>query len=113
MYANKSTGLDEIPAQFIKDGANIIKVPITAIINQSITTGVVPQSMKYARAGISSKPVLLLALREHNSLKTNSSVTGCKCIYLDLLTTYNCIYLDLLTTYKYIYLDLLITFTSI
>ena len=34
------------------------------------------------RAGISSKPVLLLALREHNSLKTNSSVTGCKTSFL-------------------------------
>ena len=44
----KVTGLDEIPARFIKDGANVIKVPITAIINQSITTGAVPQSMKYA-----------------------------------------------------------------
>jgi hypothetical protein len=49
LNANKSTGLDEIPARFIKDGANVIKVPITAIINQSITTGVIPQSMKYAR----------------------------------------------------------------
>jgi hypothetical protein len=49
LNANKSTGLDEIQARFIKDGGNVIKVPITAIINQSITTGVVPQSMKYAR----------------------------------------------------------------
>ena len=49
LNANKSTGLDEIPARFIKYGANVIKVPIIAIINQSITTGVVPQSMKYAR----------------------------------------------------------------
>ena len=49
LNANKSTGLDEIPARFIKDGANVIKIPITAIINRSITTGVVPQSMKYAR----------------------------------------------------------------
>ena len=48
----KVTGLDEIPARFIKDGGNVIKVPITAIINQSITTGVVPQSMKYARENI-------------------------------------------------------------
>jgi hypothetical protein len=45
LNTNKSTGLDEIPARFIKDGANVIKVPITAIINQSITTGVVPQSI--------------------------------------------------------------------
>jgi hypothetical protein len=51
---NTSTDLDEIPARFIKDGANVIKVPITSIINQSITTGVVPQSMKYARV----KPLL-------------------------------------------------------
>ena len=49
LNANKSTGLDEIPARLIKDGANVIKVPITAMINQSITTGVVPQSMKYAK----------------------------------------------------------------
>ena len=48
LNANKSTCLDEIPARFIKDGANVIQVPITAIINQSITTGVVSQSMKYA-----------------------------------------------------------------
>jgi hypothetical protein len=34
---------------FIRDGGNVIKVSITAIINQSITTGVVPQSMKYVR----------------------------------------------------------------
>jgi hypothetical protein len=34
------------------------------------------------RAGISSTPVLLLALREHSSLKTNSSVTGCKTSFL-------------------------------
>jgi hypothetical protein len=36
------------------------------------------------RAGISSKPVLVLALREHNSLKTNSSVTGCKTSFLSI-----------------------------
>jgi hypothetical protein len=29
-----------------------------------------------------SKPVLLLALREHNSFKTNSSVTGCQTSFL-------------------------------
>jgi hypothetical protein len=34
------------------------------------------------RAEISSKPVLLLALREHNALKTNSSVTSCKASFL-------------------------------
>ena len=49
LNASKSTGLDEIPARFIKDGANVIKTPITSIINQSISEGVVPLSMKYAR----------------------------------------------------------------
>ena len=34
----KSTGLDEIPARFIKDGAAVLTAPITFIINQSIVS---------------------------------------------------------------------------
>ena len=45
----KSTGLDEIPAKFLKLGASVLKKPITAIINQSITPCTVPSSMKEAR----------------------------------------------------------------
>ena len=45
----KSTGLDEIPARFIRDGACILKVPICYIVNQSIFSGIVPDDMKVAR----------------------------------------------------------------
>ena len=46
---NKSTGLDCIPARFIKDGAPILKGPITHIINKSIYTNEVLQGFKEAR----------------------------------------------------------------
>ena len=46
---SKSTGLDEIPARFIKDGAYVLKIPITFIVNLSITSGEVPEGMKIAR----------------------------------------------------------------
>ena len=45
----KSTGLDDIPARFIKDGAIVLTTPITHIVNLSITSGVVPNNMKMAR----------------------------------------------------------------
>ena len=47
--ASKSTGLDEIPARLIWDGARILKYPITSIINRSKYSSVVPMSIKYAR----------------------------------------------------------------
>ena len=43
LNTNKSTGLDEIPARFIKDGANVIKVPITAIITVNYHRGCSPE----------------------------------------------------------------------
>ena len=46
---SKSTGLDGLPARFIKDGAEFLKSPITLLINMSITTGTVPEEMKSAR----------------------------------------------------------------
>ena len=49
MNASKSTGLDGLPARFIKDGAPVIKIPVTYIVNLSIDTGVVPDDMKSAR----------------------------------------------------------------
>ena len=45
---SKSTGLYEIPAKFIKDGAYVLKIPITFIVNLSITSGEVPEGMKIA-----------------------------------------------------------------
>ena len=45
----KATGLDDLPARFIRDGAEGIAYPISYIINLSIKTGVVPDEMKTAR----------------------------------------------------------------
>jgi hypothetical protein len=46
---NKSTGLDGIPARFLRDGAVAIKDPLTHIINISINSGYVPTDFKLAR----------------------------------------------------------------
>ena len=45
----KASGLDDIPALFIKDGATAITHVITHIINLSLTTGTVPEDFKLAR----------------------------------------------------------------
>ena len=49
LNSSKSTGLDELPARFIKDGAKVLKIPITFIVNLSISTSTVPEDMKIAR----------------------------------------------------------------
>lgn len=49
LRANKSTGVDGLPARFIKDGAPILKGPITHIVNLSIRTSEVPAGLKEAR----------------------------------------------------------------
>ena len=60
----KSTGLDDIPARFIRDGASILKIPITFIVNMSITSGTVPDDMKVARV----KPLY----KENSSLEAGN-----------------------------------------
>ena len=47
----KATGLDDLPARFIRDGDEDIAYPISYIINLSLKTGVVtvPDEMKTAR----------------------------------------------------------------
>ena len=45
----KSTGLDNIPSRFLKEGAEILKLPITHIVNTSISTNIVPSDFKAAR----------------------------------------------------------------
>ena len=47
--ASKATGLDELPARFIKDGSSVIANPLTHIVNLSITTGNIPNDLKVAR----------------------------------------------------------------
>lgn len=49
LQLSKSTGLDNIPAKFLCDGASVLKDPITHIINLSITKNVVPDDLKLAR----------------------------------------------------------------
>ena len=45
----KSTGLDKIPARFLKDGACVLTAPLTHIINLSIESESVPDDLKLAR----------------------------------------------------------------
>ena len=45
----KASGLDDLPARFIPDGAEGIAYPISYINNLSLKTGVVPDEMKTAR----------------------------------------------------------------
>ena len=49
LNSRKSAGLDEIPALFLKDGADIHKSPITSIINRSIKTSTVLDDFKHAK----------------------------------------------------------------
>ena len=46
---SKSTGLDGLPARFLKDAAEVIKYPITSVINLSIRSQVFPSEMKVAK----------------------------------------------------------------
>ncbi len=46
---SKSTGLDKLPARFVRDSADIITPPFTHIMNLSITTAVVPKEFKKAK----------------------------------------------------------------
>ena len=46
---DKSTGLDNIPARFLKDGADMLADPIAHIVNFSIMSEAVPSGLKDAR----------------------------------------------------------------
>ena len=45
----KSTGLDEVPPRFLRDGAEHLAEPITHIVNMSILTETVPSGFKRAK----------------------------------------------------------------
>lgn len=47
--AKKATGLEGIPARFVRNGASIIACPLTHVINLSLIQGVVPDDLKSAR----------------------------------------------------------------
>ena len=47
--AGKATGLDNIPARFVKDGTIVISKPLCHIFNMSVNSGVFPNELKSAR----------------------------------------------------------------
>ena len=49
LNVNKSTGPDNVPARFLKDGATELKTLITHIVNLSISSNTVPDDFKIAR----------------------------------------------------------------
>ena len=48
LKTSKGTGLDGIPARLFQEAASSISAPLTAIINFSISSAVVPEEWKYA-----------------------------------------------------------------
>ena len=49
MSRDKATGIDGIPARFLRDEATAISKPITHIIKVSVSSGEVPSEFKVAR----------------------------------------------------------------
>ena len=49
LSAKKATGLDGIPARFVRDSASIIACPLRHVINLSLIQGIVPDDLKSAR----------------------------------------------------------------
>ena len=49
MSSIKATGLDYIPAKYLKDGSSVISKLLIHIINLSITIGSIPDDLKMAR----------------------------------------------------------------
>ena len=48
LKSNKSTGLHNIPARLLKDGADALATPLAIIMNRSINEGSIPASWKHA-----------------------------------------------------------------
>jgi len=46
---SKSIDLDGIPARFLKDGAHVLKIPITYIVNLTLSERIVLEEFKKAR----------------------------------------------------------------
>ncbi len=82
----KSTGLDNIPAKFLRDGAAHLCVPITSIINLSIATQKVPCQLKQARIKPLFKKNSRLEVGNYRPVAILSVVSKIleKCVYLQL-----------------------------
>ena len=48
-YTNKSAGIDGLSGSFLKDGAKILSIPITDLVNLSILLSAFPESCKVAK----------------------------------------------------------------
>ena len=62
MHENKVTGTDEIPAKLLKISADEIVLPLTYLVNLSLTTGTFPSQWKKARICPILKKVTALSL---------------------------------------------------
>ena len=49
LTASKATGMDSLPARFLKYGAEVIAFPLSHIINLSLHSNQIPEDMKNAR----------------------------------------------------------------
>ena len=49
LSAKKATGLDGIPARFVRDSASIIVCPLSHVINLSFIQGIIPFDLKFGR----------------------------------------------------------------
>ncbi len=49
LHLGKATGLDDLPARFVSNAAEIVAGPLTHIINLSRQRGVFPNDLKLAR----------------------------------------------------------------
>ena len=47
--SSKAAGVDKLSGRFLKDGANILAKPISALCNLSISEGVFPNACKVAK----------------------------------------------------------------
>ena len=70
MSSSKVTGLDEIPAKYLKDGSSVISKLLTNIIHLLITAGSIPDDLKMARI----VPLYKKSIRLTGELQTNISV---------------------------------------
>lgn len=93
----KSTGLDNIPSKFLREGAEVISVPLTHIINLSIRNKQVPAEWKEAKITPLFKKNNRLQVGNYRpvSILNVSSKILEKCVYKqveDYLTSNNLIY---------------------
>ena len=49
LNSSKATGLDQLSPKFLKDGAELISSPLAHIVNLSLSSGIIPNDLKYAR----------------------------------------------------------------